>query len=203
MVRGEGEKLPDIVWLRTDGTEMLPEDWDSGFGRTIGVFYNGHGIQEQDSRGRRITDDSFVLAFNAHDGDVDFALPADEYSPFWDVLVDTADQANTEEPLKAGSVLKLAAKSMVVLRAHSGPEVEVDYSAAASLAAMAEHEDADQAGADAEGADAPAPEAPADPAPADPAPEAPAPKAAAKGSSKGSSKKAEADKTKSPKGPAK
>ena len=39
-------------------------------------------------------------------------------------------------------MLKLAAKSMVVLRAHSGPEVEVDYSAAASLAAMAEHEDA-------------------------------------------------------------
>ncbi len=48
--------------------------------------------------------------------------------------MDTADQADTEEPLKAGSVLKLAAKSMVVLRAHSGPEVEVDYSAAASLA---------------------------------------------------------------------
>ena len=144
--RGEGEKLPDIVWLKTDGTGMLPEDWDSGFGRTIGVFYNGHGIQEQDSRGRRITDDSFLLGFNAHDDDVDFALPAEEYSPFWDVLVDTADQADTDEPLKAGSVLKLAAKSMVVLRAHSGPEVEVDYSAAASLAAMAEHEDSADAG---------------------------------------------------------
>ncbi|GIU54845.1 hypothetical protein NicSoilC12_05940 [Arthrobacter sp. NicSoilC12] len=82
VVRGEGEKLPDIVWL-TDGTGMLPEDWGSGFGRTIGVFYNGHGIQEQDSRGRRITDDSFLLGFNAHDGDVDFALPAEEYSRFW------------------------------------------------------------------------------------------------------------------------
>ena len=135
---------------------MLPEDWGSGFGRTIGVFYNGHGIQEQDSRGRRITDDSFLLGFNAHDDDVDFALPAEEYSRFWDVLVDTADQADTEAPLKAGSVLKLAAKSMVVLRAHSGPEVEVDYSAAASLAAMAEHEDSTGAGSA-----APAPEAPA------------------------------------------
>jgi isoamylase len=136
--RGEGEKLPDIVWLKTDGTEMLPEDWGSGFGRTIGVFYNGHGIQEQDSRGRRITDDSFLLGFNAHDDKMDFVLPAEEYSPFWDLLVDTADQADKDEPLKAGSVVTLAAKSMVVLRAYSGPEVEVDYSAAASLAAMAE-----------------------------------------------------------------
>jgi glycogen operon protein len=143
--RGEGEKLPDIVWLNTDGKEMLPEDWDSGFGRTIGVFYNGHGIQEQDSRGRRITDDSFLLAFNAHDGDVEFLLPAEEYSPFWDLLVDTAATGETTEPLKAGHVLTLAAKSMVVLRAYSGPEVEVDYSAAASLAAMAEVSEAEAA----------------------------------------------------------
>ena len=69
---------------------MLPEDWDSGFGRTIGVFLNGHGIQGQDSRGRRITDDSFLLCFNAHDDDVDFTLPAEEFSPFWDMVIDTA-----------------------------------------------------------------------------------------------------------------
>jgi glycogen operon protein len=168
--RGEGEKLPDIVWLNTDGKEMLPEDWDSGFGRTIGVFYNGDGIQEQDSRGRRITDDSFLLTFNAHDDNVDFRLPAEEYSPFWDVLVDTGDQAATEAPLKAGSVLQLAAKSLVVLRAHSGPEVEVDYSAAASLAAMAEvSEDEAAAGAAPAGSAqeaAPAAESPAEAAPA-------------------------------------
>jgi glycogen operon protein len=165
--RGEGEKLPDIVWLNTDGKEMLPEDWDSGFGRTIGVFYNGHGIQEQDSRGRRITDDSFLLAFNAHDDHVDFLLPAEEYSPFWDVVVDTADQADTDQPLKAGSVLKLAAKSLVVLRAYSGPEVEVDYSAAASLAARAEAP-AEAAPAAPAAAQVPAPEVPAPEVPAEP-----------------------------------
>ena len=103
MRRGEGEKLPDIVWLNTDGKEMLPEDWDSGFGRTIGVFYNGHGIQEQDSRGRRITDDSFLLAFNAHDDNVDFLLPAEEYTPFWDLLVDTADTATPSSRSRPGA----------------------------------------------------------------------------------------------------
>ncbi|HKU01638.1 MAG TPA: alpha-amylase family glycosyl hydrolase, partial [Arthrobacter sp.] len=142
--RGEGEKLPDIVWLKTDGTEMLPEDWGSGFGRTIGVFYNGDGIQEQDSRGRRITDDSFLMAFNAHDDAVDFCVPSDEYSQYWEVLIDTAAQADAYEPLKAGATLTLDAKSMVVLRAYSGPEAEVDTSAAASLASMAEHEEAQE-----------------------------------------------------------
>ena len=142
--RGEGEKLPDIVWLKTDGTEMLPEDWGSGFGRTIGVFYNGNGIQEQDSRGRRITDDSFIMAFNAHDDAVDFCLPSEEYSEYWEVMIDTAAQADAYDPLKAKATLTLDAKSMVVLRAYSGPEAEVDTSAAASLASMAEHEEAQE-----------------------------------------------------------
>jgi glycogen operon protein len=185
---------------------MLPEDWGSGFGRTIGVFYNGHGIQEQDARGRRITDDSFLLAFNAHDGNVDFQLPAEEYSPFWDVLVDTSDETDTEQPLKAGSVLKLAAKSLVVLRAYSGPEVEVDYSAAASLAAMAEHEDEDETGTEASAA--PAPEAPAPEAteaPAVPAEEAASASGggSAKESAKGPAKKADAKKPETGKGQAK
>jgi glycogen operon protein len=142
--RGQGEKLPDIVWLKTDGTEMLPEDWGSGFGRTIGVFYNGDGIQEQDARGRRITDDSFIMAFNAHDDTVEFCLPDEEYSQYWEVLIDTAAQADAYEPLKAKATLTLDAKSMVVLRAYSGPEAEVDTSAAASLASRAEHEEAQE-----------------------------------------------------------
>ena len=65
--RGEGEPLPDIVWLTPDGGEMVPEDWDAGFGRAIGVFLNGDGIRGRDARGERITDLNFLIYFNAHD----------------------------------------------------------------------------------------------------------------------------------------
>ncbi|WP_343317584.1 glycogen debranching protein GlgX [Arthrobacter sp. TMP15] len=137
VLRGEGEALPDIVWLRPDGADMLPQDWDSGFGRCVGVFYNGDGIREKDRRGRRITDKSFLLLFNAANEAVSFQLPSKEHSPFWEILVDTASGGKIE-PVPAGSTLDLAAKSTVILRAYSGPEEVVDYSAAASLAAMAE-----------------------------------------------------------------
>jgi isoamylase len=40
---------------------MKPDDWDSGFGRTLGMFLNGDGIRGRDERGRRITDVNFVL----------------------------------------------------------------------------------------------------------------------------------------------
>ena len=51
--RGEDEPLPDIEWLDPDGNIMQPEDWDSGFGRSVGIFLNGDGIQGKDNRGRR------------------------------------------------------------------------------------------------------------------------------------------------------
>ena len=135
--RGQGEKLPDIVWLNADGKEMLPEDWGSGFGRTIGVFLNGDGIGGVDSRGRRITDVNFLLFFNAHDDTVDFTLPPAEYAPQWDVVIDTAGEYADTQVLDAGAALGVSAKAMVVLRAHSGAVEEPDHSVAASLAVLA------------------------------------------------------------------
>ena len=44
-------------------------------GQAIGMYLNGHGIAGQDARGGTITDDHFLLYFNA-DGPADVTLPA-------------------------------------------------------------------------------------------------------------------------------
>jgi len=132
--REEVERIPDIVWLRPDGTQMQPEDWDSGFGRSIGVFLNGNGIRERDRRGEPITDLHFLVLFNAGDEPVEFTLPDVEFSPNWDVLVDTAGTLANTEPVHPGAAVDLAAKSVVVLCEHVEEEVEVERFVAASLA---------------------------------------------------------------------
>ncbi|MFG6493295.1 glycogen debranching protein GlgX [Microbacterium sp. P03] len=134
--REEGERVPDIVWLRPDGTQMQPEDWDSGFGRAIGVFLNGDGIRERDRRGQPIDDLHFIIMFNASDDEIDFTIPAVEFSPNWDVLVDTAGAQSDTGPIPPGATVKVSAKSTMVLAEHSEPEVEADHSVAASLAAV-------------------------------------------------------------------
>ena len=50
---------------------MTEQDWDSGFGKCVAVFLNGEGIADVDSRGERVTDDSFLLCFNAHYEDIE------------------------------------------------------------------------------------------------------------------------------------
>ncbi len=121
--RGKGTPLPDIAWFTPDGREMTEDDWESDFGRSIGMFLNGLGIAGTDPRGERITDDSFLLCFNAHDHPVTFTLPPAEYAGKWQVVLDTADHPAgpladpSAEPRTAGagSGLQVDARTLLVL----------------------------------------------------------------------------------------
>jgi len=128
-VRRRGaEGLPDISWFRPDGSEMSDEDWESGFGRSVAVYLNGLGIPGLDPRGQRITDDSFVLCFNAHDEPIDFTLPPEEFGQRWMPVVDTTDldttglEATAEQrrPVAAGATVRVGGRAMVVLQAAPG-----------------------------------------------------------------------------------
>jgi glycogen operon protein len=110
--------LPDITWFTPDGSEMTEEDWGSGFGRSIAVFLNGHGIPDRDSRGQRVVDDSFYLAFSAHDEPIDFTLPPAEYGEAWEVIVDTLNGVDEDLPhvVAAGSAVPIGPRALVILR---------------------------------------------------------------------------------------
>ena len=145
--REEGAPVPDIVWLRPDGTAMQPDDWESGFGRAIGVFLNGHGIRERSRRGEPIEDLHFIVLFNAGDEPIDFRIPAVEFSPSWDVLVDTAGAQADESTIEPGASVHLEAKAVIVLRQHVDAAPVTDHSVAASLAAHTGLADTTPAGA--------------------------------------------------------
>jgi isoamylase len=132
--RGEGDPLADIVWLNTDGDEMRAEDWDESRARTVGMFLNGQGIRERDSRGRDVTDVNFILLFNADGDDVEFTLPSEEYSPAWEIVIDTGGEGADSLPRPAGAIHTVKGRSLVVLREYHEPEMAPDHSVAASLA---------------------------------------------------------------------
>src|SRR3954471_4044769 len=112
--------LDDIVWMTPAGEVMSAEDWEAGWAQSLGVFLNGQGIPDPDARGQRITDDSFLLFFNAHYEPITFTVPGDEYGESWAWAIDTArplaSQVDDDDSLKAGAELTVDARSMVVLR---------------------------------------------------------------------------------------
>ena len=140
-IRGTG--VSDIGWFSPDGTEMSDEDWDAGFAKSVGVFYNGQAITTPDPRGERIVDDSFLLLLNASHDPITFTIPAKDWGEHWVTVLDTdelpmlaRDEATAAtgsttsspppiawepgwgegEPVKSGDEVDVGARSLVVLR---------------------------------------------------------------------------------------
>ena len=136
----EGDRLNDIVWLRLDGEPMDEADWhadgdENHSGQAIGMYLNGQGIAGKDPRGQAITDDHFLLYFNA-DGQTEVTLPPSEYAAAWDVVINTAGSSGPGVAREAGSTFVLPGRSVLVLREGREPEPEPDSSVAASVAAQ-------------------------------------------------------------------
>jgi len=106
----------DIGWFKPDGRSMTDRDWNVGYARSLGVFLNGKAIQGHDEHGRSITDDSFILLFNAHTGGVRWAIPA-EYGTAWRLILDTRRREPETQPKDVDGRITTSARSIAVLQA--------------------------------------------------------------------------------------
>jgi isoamylase len=117
-VEGTHDELSDISWFTPEGEEMRSQDWQAANASAMTVFLNGHAISEPGPRGERITDDSFLLMFNASPGDLEFLLPVN-HGRQWRVVVDTALSEPVppgEGPtMDGGERITLVGRSMTVL----------------------------------------------------------------------------------------
>jgi isoamylase len=118
-VTGTRQSDADIGWFRPDGKEMSPEDWDAGFAKSVAVFLNGDALPDPDRRGQRLTDDTFLLLFNAHHDDVTFALPSRAFGRQWVTDIDSAETSAAPPRRKthrASAKVVVTARSVQVLR---------------------------------------------------------------------------------------
>lgn len=114
----------EIAWLVPDGKLMTQENWDSPFGKALMVYLNGDAITEEDRHGRRVTDDSFLLMFNAHFEDIEFTVPPAEFAARWEALVDTTQpHGYSPDPAEvaAGETIVVPARSTLVLKQVEAP----------------------------------------------------------------------------------
>jgi len=113
-IRGKG--ATDIGWFKPEGSEMSDADWNEWFAKSFAMFLNGEGLAP-DERGRRVTDASFLLLFNAHVDTVAFKLPGAPWGSRWQPVLDTADDGKTAgDPVAAGTELQRIGLSLLVLQ---------------------------------------------------------------------------------------
>ncbi|MDT5203194.1 MAG: isoamylase [Mycobacterium sp.] len=111
------DQVRDIAWLTPAGEVMTSEDWDSQFGKSITVFLNGEALPEPNARGERVVDDSFLLCFNAHNHEVDFVIPHDDYAKEWTAELDTTDPTGEVKlVVHDGDEVSLPGRALLVFR---------------------------------------------------------------------------------------
>jgi isoamylase len=115
--------LRDIIWLAPSGDPMTDANWGDRQLTSIGVFLNGGAISEPDARGDTVSDQNFLLLFNARAQPVTFRLPGPGYAAGWEPVVNTAQEglaAWGPGGYRAEAPLEVAGRSVLVLRALSG-----------------------------------------------------------------------------------
>jgi glycogen operon protein len=112
-----GTEVKDVTWLRPDGAEMTPDDWNDPERRAVGLLLSGEaGLLHLTETGEQEVDDTFCLLFNASAKDVAFALPASN-GGCWRTLLDTAEEQGFVPPRAVAgcALVELRARSLQLL----------------------------------------------------------------------------------------
>lgn len=113
-----GSGVSDIGWFNPDGQEMSDEQWEIGYSKAIGVFLDGSQIPSPGPQGQRISDDSFLLFFNAHYELIEFTIPISLQERQWQVVIDTKEPRFVQETqiFTGSQTVPIRERSLVVLR---------------------------------------------------------------------------------------
>ena len=113
-----GSGAPDIWWFRPDGRRMTQADWSRGDAFALGAFLNGAEIPTLARDGEAVSDESFLVLFNAWREPVTFVLPPTRFGRRW------AHELSTAEPelpangttLPARAAVSVPDRALTVLR---------------------------------------------------------------------------------------
>jgi glycogen operon protein len=113
-----GEGISDIAWFNPDGLEMTDEQWEIGYAKSVGMYLDGNQIPSPGPQGQRVSDDSFLMFFNAHYETIEFALPDGLNEKEWQKIIDTQEpRFIQEEKIYTGNqIVPVIERSIVVLR---------------------------------------------------------------------------------------
>ncbi|HEX6487176.1 MAG TPA: glycogen debranching enzyme GlgX, partial [Nocardioidaceae bacterium] len=106
----------DLAWIHPAGREMTPGDWSDGGLHQFGMFLSGDPLRAPGPRGEQLQDASFLIWFNAHPEPGTVALPNQDWVKAGEVVLSTDENHQPGTRVEAGDVLRIAPRSMLVLR---------------------------------------------------------------------------------------
>jgi len=111
-----GSDVKDLTWLLPDGNEMTDKHWQAESVWSMMVRLGGDAIEEVDSHGEPIMDDTFLLLLNSHRDSLFFNLPTENHNGHWMRVLDTGDASWGRTTVLRQNRYRLRGNSMAVFR---------------------------------------------------------------------------------------
>lgn len=110
--------IRDVTWWHPMGLRMQSDDWRRGDAQTIGMLLRGDAIEDRAEDGTPITDESFLICYNAAESAMAFAMPPprEGRSTNWKVVLCSGD-VKDRRALGPADSLTLPKISVTVLQA--------------------------------------------------------------------------------------
>jgi glycogen operon protein len=108
-------RFKDLAWLRPDGAEMTPLDWQKPWISALAMALGGDAIPTVDERGERLLDDELLVLMNAYHEPIDFKLPDEGVVRPWLLEIDAADPTRAADTSCTGTY-QVPGRGAVVLR---------------------------------------------------------------------------------------
>ncbi len=114
-------QFKDLAWYRPDGTEMVQDDWQMPFVRSLGFVLGGDAIPSADERGQRVVGATLLILMNAHHEPIPFKLPEAGWGAHWRFELYTASpEQNPGADCPAGSSFEMIGRSLAVFSQNPG-----------------------------------------------------------------------------------
>lgn len=116
--RIRGSEVKDLSWFRPDGQEMTEDDWHNWHTRGLALRLAGDAIEEVDTRGQRIRDDTLLILLNGHHEPLSFVLPLHRDDGHWELILDTREATGrrSQRVIRARKPYGLEARSLAIFR---------------------------------------------------------------------------------------
>jgi len=111
------DEVKEIACFTPDGRELTHDEWHEHLAGSTMMYLAGQ-TNQLDPEGKVITDDDFLIVFNAHHAGMMFRVPQINGDRKWQIEIDTAkpEPAKRQPPVEAGKQMKVTERSMRVLR---------------------------------------------------------------------------------------
>ena len=121
-----GDNVKDIGWYKPDGHFMEDHDWSVGYAKSLTVFMRGGPLPTVGPRGEEITDQSFLVLFNASPDPMTFRIPDGTGATHWIVQLDTSLDYERDVERQCHEQFEVRAWSVVLLRAPDGESLPAE-----------------------------------------------------------------------------